>query len=388
MGTRVHYPEEIKWEAIKLKQKGLSNQAIMDQLGIKNVSQIKTWMKWHREGQVHRFSQPVGKQYTYGKGPGQLSEVDELRRKIKQLEIQLKILKKVPRDRKELEPQIALKVVEELSSMYSIISILATLEVPKATYYRWKKKYSHTIMSPLEELIVHLCEENHFRYGHRKIKALLKRNHQVDANRKTVQKIMQKYKVQCQIKVKRPKYLNGETNIIVENLLNRQFRADKPNEKWVTDITYLPYGPSMVYLSTIMDLYNNEIVAYKISTSQETHLVLDTLREALEKRKPAEGIMIHTDQGAVYTSYAFQNMAKENGMITSMSRKGNCHDNAVIESFHSSLKSEGLKDQKRSSLSHCKLVDIVNQYMYYYNEIRIQAKLNYLSPIEYRGQAA
>ncbi len=94
MGTRVHYSEEIKWEAIKLKQKGLSNRAIMDRLGIKNVSQIKTWMKRHREGLVHRFSQPVGKQYTYGKGPDVLSEVDELRRKNKQLEMQLDILKK------------------------------------------------------------------------------------------------------------------------------------------------------------------------------------------------------------------------------------------------------------------------------------------------------
>lgn len=287
-----------------------------------------------------------------------------------------------------MEPQIVLKVVDELSSTYSIVSILAILEVSKATYYRWKKKYRQALMNPLETLIVSLCEENHFRYGHRKIRALLKRNHHINRNRKTVQKIMQKYKVQCQIKVKRPKYVNGESHIVVENLLNRQFSAGKPNEKWVTDITYLPYGNSMLYLSTIMDLYNNEIVAFKVSSTQDTHLVLETLRVALEKNQPNEGIMIHTDQGSVYTSYAFQNMAKENGIITSMSRKGNCHDNAVIESFHSSLKSEGFKDQRRSSLTHCKIEDIVNQYMYYYNEIRIQAKLNYLSPIEYKGQAA
>ncbi|KOP82364.1 hypothetical protein ACFFHH_22025 [Cytobacillus solani] len=85
MGTRVHYPEEIKWKVIELKQKGFTNHAIMDQLGIKNVYQIKTWMKWHREGRIHRFSQPVGKQYTYGKGPYGLSKVEELRRKNKQL---------------------------------------------------------------------------------------------------------------------------------------------------------------------------------------------------------------------------------------------------------------------------------------------------------------
>jgi transposase InsO family protein len=136
-----------------------------------------------------------------------------------------------------------------------------------------------------------------------------------------------------------------------------------------------------------MDLYNNEIVAYKISTKQDINLVLDTLKEAIELRKPV-GLMLHSDQGSVYTSYAFQNLAKEKGITTSMSRKGNCHDNAVIESFHSSLKSEGFKAQSRASMTNFKVVQTVNQYMYRYNHIRIQAKLNYLSPLEYRGQAA
>ncbi|QNF27989.1 MULTISPECIES: DDE-type integrase/transposase/recombinase [Metabacillus] len=118
-----------------------------------------------------------------------------------------------------------------------------------------------------------------------------------------------------------------------------------------------------------------------MSESQDVDLVKDTLSEAVEKRKPKEGILIHTDQGSVYTSYAFQNLAKEKGIITSMSRKGNCHDNAVIESFHSSLKSEGFNTQRRASISNSKVVQIVNQYMYYYNQIRIQAKLYYLSQL-------
>jgi transposase InsO family protein len=287
-----------------------------------------------------------------------------------------------------LEPQIVVQVVKELSSIYKIVDILTVLEVLKATYYRWKKKYTRSVVSPLEEVVVLLCEESHFHYGHRKIKALLKRRHGIDVNRKTVQKIMQKYQVQCQIKVKRPKYLNGESNIVVKNILNRKFTATIPNQKWVTDITYLPYGSKMLYLSTIIDLYNNEIIAYKVSDSQDVDLVKDTLCEAVEKRKPTEGILIHTDQGSVYTSYAFQNLAKEKGIITSMSRKGNCHDNAVIESFHSSLKSEGFNTQRRASISNSKVVQIVNQYMYYYNQIRIQAKLNYLSPIEFGEQVA
>jgi putative transposase len=286
-----------------------------------------------------------------------------------------------------LEPKVVVEVVESLSSKYTVTDILSVLGVPKATYYRWKKKYKVIELTPLEELVIKICEENFYHYGHRKVKSILKRKHGINVNRKTVQKIMQKFQIQCRVKMKRQKYINGESNIVVPNILNRNFKASHPNEKWVTDITYLPYGSTMLYLSTIIDLYNNEIVAYNIGTSQDIKLVLDTLRAAVEIRKP-EGLLLHSDQGSVYTSYAYQNMAKEKGITTSMSRKGNCHDNAVIESFHSSLKSEGFNAQRRASMSNSKVVQIVNQYMYRYNHIRIQAKLNYLSPLDYRGQAA
>lgn len=286
-----------------------------------------------------------------------------------------------------MEPRVVIKLVNELSPYYKIIDILSVLEVPKATYYRWRKKYSTAEPTSIEKIIVQVCKAHYFRYGHRKIKAVLKRKFNITLNRKTVQKIMQKYDLQCQVKMKRQKYINGESNIVVKNLLQRRFTATKPNEKWVTDITYLPYGSNMLYLSTIIDLYNNEIVAYTVGTSQEVSLVIDTLKSAIVKRKP-EGVILHSDQGSVYTSYEYQNLAKEKGIITSMSRKGNCHDNAVIESFHSSLKSEGFNTLRRASISNSKVVQIVNQYMYYYNQIRIQAKLNYLSPIEFGEQVA
>lgn len=286
-----------------------------------------------------------------------------------------------------MEPKIVVEVVESLSSKYKVTDIIGVLGIPKATYYRWKKKYKVIKLTPLEELVITICEENFYHYGHRKIKSILNRKYGIDVNRKTVQKIMQKFQIQCQVKKKRQKYMNGESNIVVPNILNRNFHSSRPNEKWVTDITYLSYGSTMLYLSTIMDLYNNEIVAYKISTKQDINLVLDTLNEAVELRKPEE-LMLHSDQGSVYTSYAYQKLAKEKGITTSMSRKGNCHDNAVIESFHSSLKSEGFNAQRRASMSNSKVVQIVNQYMYRYNHIRIQAKLNYLSPLEFRGQVA
>lgn len=169
--------------------------------------------------------------------------------------------------------------------------------------------------------------------------------------------------------------------------MEQSFIADAPNHKWVTDITYLPFGEHMLYLSTIMDLYNNEVITYQVSDTQNTQLVLDTLEKACRKRNTA-GTILHSDQGAQYTSHAFQVAAKEKGIITSMSRKGNCFDNAVIESFHSSLKSEEFYTLERVRLTNAIVLQKVEDYMYYYNYIRPFQKLNCHSPIEYRTMAA
>ncbi len=187
---------------------------------------------------------------------------------------------------------------------------------------------------------------------------------------------MQKYHIQCRerVKKKRKSHIAGEGKCIVPNLLKQNFQADHPNQKWVTDITYLPYGEKMLYLSTIMDLYNNEVIAYRVSDTQEVHLVLDTLEAACERRE-THGVILHSDQGAQYTSYAFQELAKEKGIITSMSRKGNCFDNAVIESFHSSLKSEEFNTQIRVKPTNSIVLEKVESYMYYYNYIRPFTKL-------------
>ncbi|MDN4527738.1 IS3 family transposase, partial [Fictibacillus fluitans] len=142
-----------------------------------------------------------------------------------------------------------------------------------------------------------------------------------------------------------------------------------------------------LYLSTIMDLYNNEILAYRISDKQDTSLVTQTLEDACRGRETYE-VILHSDQGAQYTSYAFQEKAKEKGIITSMSRKGNCLDNAVIESFHSSLKSEEFSSPLRPHLTCSIVQEKVQDYMYYYNYNRPFTKLNCHTPVEFRSMAA
>jgi len=222
-----------------------------------------------------------------------------------------------------------------------------------------------------------LCAENKFRYGYRKITALLNRSVKISKN--TVQRIMQKYGWNCRVKMKRKKKM-GQPFRTVDNKLNREFQASTPFKKLVTDITYLPFGQKQLYLSSIMDLYNGEIIAYSIGDKQDVSFVLDTLNQL----PPLTNCLLHSDQGSVYTSYSYQKEIKRKGITMSMSRKGTPADNASIESFHASLKCEtfyldGLKNESSSIV-----IQIVEDYINYYNENRIQQKLGYKSPIEYR----
>lgn len=260
--------------------------------------------------------------------------------------------------------------------------------MPRANYYRWCAEGVGTEPSAKEEAIIELCKRTKYRNGHRKIKALLKQEYKIILNRNTVQAIMQKHNLQCRIKPKRKWKSQGESIIIAPDLLKRDFTASAPNKKWVTDITYIQYGSTTKYLSTIMDLFNNEIVAYKLYDHQQTPLVIDTLRVALELRNNPEGVIIHSDQGSVYTSYAYQDFVKKHDLVSSMSRRGNCWDNAVIESFHSNLKSEEFQYVKFNSLGNPEVSERVINYLNYYNEERIQEKLGYLTPKKYGVMAA
>ena len=265
---------------------------------------------------------------------------------------------------------------------------MGALNVPRSNYYRWRAEEVSAQLSVKEEAIIELCKRTKYRNGHRKIKALLKKEYKIELNRNTVQAIMQKHNLQCRIKPKRKWKSQGESVIIAPDLLERNFTASAPNKKWVTDITYIQYGSTVKYLSTIMDLFNNEIVAYKLYNHQQTPLIIDTLKAALKVRNNPEGVIIHSDQGSVYTSYAYQELVKKCHLVSSMSRRGNCWDNAVIESFHSNLKSEEFQYVKFNSLSNHEVNERVENYLKYYNEERIQEKLGYLTPVKYSVMAA
>lgn len=197
---------------------------------------------------------------------------------------------------------------------------------------------------------------------------------------------MKYHNLQSVIRRKRSYFsINNKEKLTSDNLLKRDFKANQLGKKYITDITYIPISSGMAYLSTIMDLYNNEIITYNLSTRQDTSLSLTTLFQ-LKKKRNLSNSLFHSDQGIHYTNKVFVNTLKELGVTQSMSRKGNCWDNAVMENFFGSFKCESLylKNKKVKSLSEVK--EIVDDYIMFYNNERPQKKLRGLAPIPYRIQ--
>ncbi|CAM4433646.1 Integrase catalytic domain-containing protein [Paenibacillus tarimensis] len=280
-----------------------------------------------------------------------------------------------------MSPKIIMAWMESIRGEVSVSQACAWIGLPRATYYRWKAAYESKPKDHIVEKIHELCRQHKFRYGYRKITALLRREYRI--NHKRVQQIMQREGLQCRVKVKKRKP-TGQPAYIAENLLKRQFQADAPLQKLVTDITYLPFGGKTLYLSSILDLYNGEVVAYSIADKQDTAFVLDILGQLPD----LPGTILHSDQGSVYTSQAYQEAVKGKGITMSMSRKGTPADNAPIESFHSTLKSETFYLEGLTCTTTAIVVQTVRDYITYYNSIRIQTKLNSQSPVHYRQLAA
>ena len=219
------------------------------------------------------------------------------------------------------------------------------------------------------------------RYGYRRIYQQL-RNEGYTINHKTVQRLMQEMNLKS--KVRKVRYLSyrGEVGKTAPNILNRDFKAVRPNQKWATDVTEFKVADRKAYLSPIMDMFNGEIVAYTISDRPDLKMVMDMMSTAKRKVKSTNGVILHSDQGWHYQHMKYQQRLKRYGIIQSMSRKGNCLDNAVMENFFGIMKSELLYLQQFSDMEvfKCEL----RKYINYYNNERIKLKLNGKSPVQYR----
>ena len=273
-------------------------------------------------------------------------------------------------------------VIYRHKDKYSISEMCRFFKVSRSGYYDYVKRMDIPARDlTLAEKIRECQNECGKTYGYRRVHIWLERNG-IYRNPKTILRVMQKYGLLSVIR--RKKYRNyGDYLHKYPNLLNRNFSAERPNQKWVTDISYIHTKQGVLYLSVIRDLYDNSIVAYKTGTEQNINLVLSTIREAKEKEKITAELQLHSDQGFQYTSSAYFKLTQSYGITPSMSRRGNPYDNALAENFFSILKTECIYRVKLQTYEEARL--LIDEYIHFYNHQRIQLKTK-LTPLEKRSQ--
>ena len=243
------------------------------------------------------------------------------------------------------------------------------LEISKRTYYKYRNVKDKDYYDYL--IIKEIFDDSKCTYGYRRVCEGIKIKYGVIFNHKKVLRIMNKYNLKPEyVKRLHPKTYKRIEENVKQNLVNRQFDVVEPNKIWVTDITYLIFNNKRAYLSTILDLYDRSVVAYKISRHNDNKLVIETLNEAIAKNKDVHGLIIHSDQGFQYTSFEYKAICESTGIQISMSRKGNPLDDSPMESFHGILKKETLYNNYITNLEN--YIAIVEDWIEFYNTKRIK----------------
>lgn len=251
-------------------------------------------------------------------------------------------------------------------------------------YYYAKQQALPSKDAELESKILAVYHHHKGRYGYRRITYVL-RHLGWRVNHKRVQRLMQQMGVKSLVRPKKYRSYRGQEGRIATNILQRNFDASRPNKKWVTDVTEFNVAGQKLYLSPLMDLYNGEIIAYEMKRRPILRLVTKMVEKSFASLTEGESLIVHSDQGWQYQNRRYQQMLRDKGLTQSMSRRGNCLDNAAMESFFGTLKTELYYLQKWQSVEQ--LEKAIDDYIYYYNNERIKLKLKGLSPIQYRTQA-
>ena len=269
---------------------------------------------------------------------------------------------------------------------FNITTMCRVIGVDRTSYYCWVRNGSivERVDDKLNELIEDIFNESRQTYGTRRIKAKLLKEHGLILSRRKIGKVMKRLGISVKMK-KKFKVNTTDSNHklpIANNILNRDFYASELDKKYVGDITYIPTGEGWLYLATVIDLYSRKVVGWSMDENMKTSLVNDALNMALKHRKPSKGLIWHTDRGSQYASYEHRDLLQKNGIVQSMSRKGNCWDNAVAESFFHTLKTELTHHQQFYSKAQANQA-IFEYIEVFYNRKRMHSANNNLSPVEF-----
>jgi len=280
------------------------------------------------------------------------------------------------------------RFIEKHQNKYSTGRICELLGVSRSGYYAWKKRkpsQRDQINQALIDHIRRIHKMSRKAYGSPRVYAQLKKQGYT-CNQKTVARLMRQEGLKGQRKYRKVITTNSNHNFpIASNVLNREFTADGPNQKWVADITYVPTEEGWLYVAGVLDLFSRKIVGWDMSSQIDATLVERALRMALYQRRPGKGLLHHSDRGVQYASHQIRDILAANQIQVSMSNKGNCYDNAVMESFFGTLKNEWVHHQKYKTRSQAR-TDIFSYIEAYYNTVRLHSTLGYLSPSEFEAQ--
>ncbi|WP_249365710.1 IS3 family transposase [Cytobacillus citreus] len=373
-GTGKRYDETFKKETVKyILENNKPVAQVARETGI-NTNTLHGWVKKYGEQPevkaVQTFSSPE-------------AELKALQKQLRDLEEENEILKKGDALLRE-KPSVKYDFIHHHHSQYRVEKMCKVLGVSKSGYFKWIKRPKSSRQKKHEELSQQVLKthiEFKQRYGSIKITKMLNKRG-IKVSQRTVSRIMTKNNWKsCTTKKYKATTNSKHHHPISENVLNRQFKADKPNQSWVTDITYIPTNEGWLYLASVMDLYSRKIVGWSMDKTMTKELVMNALKMAYHRQKPGNGLIHHSDRGVQYASTEYQKLLKQYQMIGSMSRKGNCYDNACIESFHGILKRE-LVYQTRYRTRNEARKSIFEYIEFFYNSKRIHSTLDYHTPNE------
>ncbi|MCP3921647.1 MAG: IS3 family transposase [Desulfobacterales bacterium] len=371
---RKNYTDEFKEEAVKLvTEQGYTISKASKNLGI-HESLLRRWK--------NEFEPNSGSQKS--KMADIIEENKQLKKKNRQLELEREIFKKgggLLCERAELRYQF----IDTERKTYPLILLCKVMKVSRSGFYSWKSRGKSRRQKERERLIPKVKEihrQTKGSYGARRIAEELESQGE-SCKRTKAATLMNLAGIEAKQKKKFKATTDSKHNLpIAPNLLNRNFEVDAPDSVYCSDITYIWTTEGWLYLAVVIDLFSRQVVGWSMNNRMTKELVINALRMAIWRRRPEEGCIFHSDRGSQYCSHDFQKELKDNGMISSMSRKGNCWDNSVAESFFGKLKTERVYDSTYSTREKAKR-DIVDYIEMFYNSKRRHSYLGYLSPKEF-----
>ncbi|WP_153016989.1 IS3-like element ISPsy29 family transposase, partial [Pseudomonas amygdali] len=372
------YPEEFKIQAVnQVTEKKLPVADVAARLGV-STHRLYAWIK--------RYSKPQAERQQ---DDDQHAELRRLRAELKRAAEERDILKK---GRRVLCQGVRLKYafIKQRAGDYSIRRLCLTLKVHPSGYYAWLSEPQSARAKDdqrLLGLIKHSWLESGAVYGYRKIHDDLREVGE-DCGRHRVARLMRLEGLRSQTGYRRrPGKYGGKPAVASPNLLKREFDVVEPNKVWVTDITYIRTYEGWLYLAVVLDLFSRQVVDWSMKSQMTSDLAIDALLMAVWRRKPKQEVMVHSDQGSQYSSSDWRSFLKANNLVASMSRRGNCHDNAVAESFFQLLKRERIKRKIYTSRQDARS-DVFDYIEMFYNPKRRHGFNNQLSPVEFEKRYA